>query len=180
MSQTGLAAVVAGTGSQPRLETHDRASQIVARLVCNGHARRAMRVEFPARYFNLLSPTTTGRQGSHDLFDTNFRSAPVIGRSTAPHAARGEDADQLEVFSILNHRLRSPRLRITHRLRGLCLQILRRTAQRRFDWFHHIATTTDFLFFLHDLRNDSLGSPYYSQVLGGCQVHRRRCYTSAQ
>ena len=101
------AAVVAGTGSQPRFEEHDHSSQTAARLFRNGQARRAMLVEFPTRYFNRLARTTTGRQGSHDLFDAHVRSAPVISRHAAAHVALGDDADQLEVFSILNHRLRS-------------------------------------------------------------------------
>ena len=106
MSQTGLAAVVAGTGSQPRLEAHHRASQIIARLIRNGQARRAIRVEFPARSFNRLAPTTTDRQDSHDLFHAHFRGAPVIGRHPETHVTPGDDADQLEVFCILNHRMR--------------------------------------------------------------------------
>jgi hypothetical protein len=37
MNQTGIAAAVAGTGPQPRFEEQDRASQISARLIRNGH-----------------------------------------------------------------------------------------------------------------------------------------------
>jgi hypothetical protein len=54
MNQTGLAAAVAGTGPQPRFEEQDRASQIPARLIRNGHSHRAMRVEFPARFFSCI------------------------------------------------------------------------------------------------------------------------------
>jgi hypothetical protein len=54
MSQTGIAAAVAGTGPQPRFEEPDRASQIPARLIRNGHSHRAMRVEFPARFFSCI------------------------------------------------------------------------------------------------------------------------------
>jgi hypothetical protein len=133
---SGIAAVVAGTGSQPRFEEHDHSSQTAARLFRNGQARHAMRVEFPARFFNRLGHTTT-------------------------HVVPSDDADQLEAFSILNHRLRSRR-------------ILRGTARRRFDRFHHIATTTHFLFFLLDLRNDSFRGAQYTVVLGGFQVHRHR------
>jgi hypothetical protein len=104
------AAVVAGTGSQPRFEEHDHSSQTAARLFRNGQARRAMLVEFPTRYFNRLARTTTGKQGSHDLSDAHARSAPVISRHAAPHVALGDDADQRKVFSILNHRLRSRNL----------------------------------------------------------------------
>ena len=28
--------------------------------------------------------------------------------------------------------------------------------------------------------NDSVRSTHYSRILGGCQVHRRRCYTNSQ
>ena len=59
MNQTMVAAAVAGTGLQPRFEEQDRASQISARLFRNGQAHRAMRVEFPARFFNRLVRTTT-------------------------------------------------------------------------------------------------------------------------
>jgi len=107
MGQAGIAAVVAGTGSQPRFEEQDRASQIAARLIRNGQARHAMRVEFPARFFDRLAFTTTGKQGSDDLFDANFRSVPVTSRHAATHVALGDDTDQPEVFCILNHRLHS-------------------------------------------------------------------------
>jgi hypothetical protein len=59
VNQTKVAALVAGTDSQPRFEGQDRASQITARLFRNGQAHRAMRVEFPARFFNRLVRTTT-------------------------------------------------------------------------------------------------------------------------
>jgi len=161
INQTGIAAVVAGTGSQPRFEERDHASQTAARLIRNGQARPAMLVEFPTHYFNRLARTTTGKQGSHDLFDAHVRSAPVISRSAATHVVPGDDADQLEAFSILTHRLRSRR-------------ILWGTARRRFDRFHHIAATTHLLFFLLDLRNDSFSAAQYTMVLGGFQVHRHR------
>jgi hypothetical protein len=102
-----IAAVVAGAGSQPRFEERDHASQTATRLIRNGQARRTMLVELPARFFNRPARTTTGRQGSHDLFDAHFRSAPVISRHAATHVALGDDADQLKGFCILNHRLRS-------------------------------------------------------------------------
>lgn len=102
-----IAAVVAGTSLQPRFEERDHASQSAARLFRNGQARHAMRVEFPARFFNRLARATTGRQGSHDLSDAHFRGAPVISRHAEMHVALGDDADQLKGFCILNHRLRS-------------------------------------------------------------------------
>ena len=104
---SGIAAVVAGTGSQPRLEEHDHASQTAARLIHNGQARRAMLVGFPTCFVNPLARTTTGTRGLHDLFDAHLRSAPVISRHAATHVVLGDDADQLEWFCILNHRLRS-------------------------------------------------------------------------
>jgi hypothetical protein len=107
MSQIWIAAVVAGTGSQPRFEEQDRASQIPARLIRNGQARHAMRVEFPARFFTRLARTTTGRQGSDDLSDADFRSAPVISNPATTQVALGDAADQLEMSCIFNHRLRS-------------------------------------------------------------------------
>ena len=83
---------------------HADCAAATARLVYNGQARRAMLVEFPARFFNRLARTTTRRQGAHDLFDANVRSAPVISRHAATHVALGDDADQLAVLCILNHR----------------------------------------------------------------------------
>jgi len=87
MSQTRIAAVVVGSGLQPRFEEQDRASQITARLIRNGQAHHAMRVEFPARFFNRLARITKGKQGSDDLSDPDFRSAPVIS-NPAPRMSR--------------------------------------------------------------------------------------------
>jgi hypothetical protein len=63
-----------------------------------------MLVEFPARFCNWLVRATTRRRGTHDLVDANFGSTAVISRHAATHVALGDDADQLEVFCILNHR----------------------------------------------------------------------------
>lgn len=63
VGQTRAAAVRAGTDSQPRLEEQNRASQMTARLFRNGQAHHAMRVEFPARFLNLLARTTGRGQG---------------------------------------------------------------------------------------------------------------------
>jgi hypothetical protein len=63
-----------------------------------------MLVELPARFGNWLICTTTRRRGTHDLVDANFGSTAVISRHAATHVALGDDADQLEVFCILNHR----------------------------------------------------------------------------
>ena len=72
--------------------------------VHHGQARRAMLVEFSARFFNGLIRATTRRRGVHDLVDANFRSMAVISRHAATHVALGDDADQLEIFRIFNHR----------------------------------------------------------------------------
>jgi len=75
-----------------------------ARLVHNGQTRRAMLVELAARFFNRLVRATTRGHGTHDLSDSYFRSVPVIGRHATTHVALGDDADQLKVFCIFNHR----------------------------------------------------------------------------
>ena len=72
-------------------------------FVYDGQARRAMLVEFPAPFFNRLMRAATRRRGPHDLFDTNFGSVAAIRRHAATHVALGDDADQREVFRILNH-----------------------------------------------------------------------------
>jgi hypothetical protein len=53
-SQRWPPALVAGAGSQTKFEERDRASQITARLIRNGQAHHAMRVEFPARFLNCF------------------------------------------------------------------------------------------------------------------------------
>jgi hypothetical protein len=72
--------------------------------VHNGQARRAVLVEFSARFFNWLIRATTRRRRAHDLLDAHVRRAPVIGGHAATDVALGDDADQLEFFCILNHR----------------------------------------------------------------------------
>jgi hypothetical protein len=104
MSQTGVAAVVAGRGSKPRFDERDRASQITARLIRNGQAHHAMRVEFPARFFNRLARTTTSTQGRM-IFPT--RTFEARRSSAATHFALGDDADLIDVLCILTHWLRS-------------------------------------------------------------------------
>ena len=73
-------------------------------FVHDWQARGVMLAEFTARFFNRLMPTATRRRRSHDLFDADFRSVPVIGRNATTHVAFGDDADQFEVLRILNHR----------------------------------------------------------------------------
>jgi len=62
-----------------------------------------MLVEFPARFCNGLIRATTRRRGTHDVFYAYLGSAPVISRHAATHVALGDDADQLEVFCVLNY-----------------------------------------------------------------------------
>ena len=71
--------------------------------VYDGQARRAMLVEFPARFFNRLIRAATGSRGSHDLCDANFRSVPLISRHATTYIALSDNADQFEGFCILNH-----------------------------------------------------------------------------
>ena len=70
---------------------------IAARFIRNGHAHRAMRVKFPARFFNRLARTTTSTQGLRS-FDSRRSSA-------ATYISLGDAADLLDVFPILNHKL---------------------------------------------------------------------------
>lgn len=128
MSQTRIAAVVASTGSQPRLEEHDRTLQVSLSL-SNGSSNLSMRSSRDLRSHetaNAHCPATTAAlsamdklvtrcswsfrrtsstvslaphqadKGLHDLFDANFRSAPIISRHAATHVALGDDADQHE------------------------------------------------------------------------------------
>jgi hypothetical protein len=104
MSQTRIAAVVAGSGLQPRFEEQNRASQITARLIRNGQAHRAMRVKFPARFFNRLTRTSTGKQCRMIFSTSPFESRRS---SVAAQVALGDAAYQLEMSSIFNHCLRS-------------------------------------------------------------------------
>jgi hypothetical protein len=60
--------------------------------------------EFPAPFFNRLICATASRRGAHDLFDANLGSMSVISHHAATHVAFGDDADQLEVFGVRNHR----------------------------------------------------------------------------
>ncbi len=62
-----------------------------------------MLVEFPAGCCNGLIRATTRRRGTHDLFDAYLGSTAVISGHTATHVALSDDADQLQVFCILNH-----------------------------------------------------------------------------
>jgi hypothetical protein len=90
LSDVRMAADIARTGLQPKLDEQDYASQIAARLIRNGQAHRAMRVEFPERFFIRLARTTTSTQDrtivvAH-MFNAN-RSPAVI------RVAFGDTAD---------------------------------------------------------------------------------------
>jgi hypothetical protein len=64
LSDVRMAADIARTGLQPKLDEQDYASQIAARLIRNGQAHRAMRVEFPERFlFVLLAPQQAHKIG---------------------------------------------------------------------------------------------------------------------
>ena len=78
-----------------------------ARLVHDRQACRAMFGEFPSRVVHGFIRTAAGGRGTHDLFNADFGCKAVISRHAATHVALGDDADQLEWFCILNHRLRS-------------------------------------------------------------------------
>jgi len=104
MSQARIAALVTGTGSHLGFEEQERASQITARLIRNGQAHRAMRVKFPARFFNRLTRTSTGKQCRMIFSTSPFESRRS---SVAAQVALGDAACQLEVSCILNHWLRS-------------------------------------------------------------------------
>jgi hypothetical protein len=62
-----------------------------------------MLVEFSARFCNWFIRATTRSRGMHDVCDAHLRSAPVLSRHAATHVALGDDADQLEVFCVLNY-----------------------------------------------------------------------------
>ncbi|HSL05747.1 MAG TPA: hypothetical protein VK901_19675 [Nitrospiraceae bacterium] len=96
---TRMAAVVAGEDSQTQFEKQDCASQIAARLIRNGHAHRAMRVKFPARFLNYLALTTTDTQ-DRMIFSTRTFDARQL--PAAIEGAFGDTADQLEIPCILN------------------------------------------------------------------------------
>ena len=147
-----------------------------ARLVHDGQARRAMLVEFTARFFDWLIRATTRRRGTHDRSDAYLRSAPVISRHATTHVALGDDTDQLESIWSLNHR-RTAAARIAHRSRSVCRRVVRRTARRRFDWFHHITTTTHCLCLIKRVWPRAV---YLSFSADGCLAfeHGYTCWSS--
>ena len=97
-----MAAVAAGTDLHPRLEAQDHASQIAARLIRNGQAHRAMRMKFPARFFNRLVRTKTGKRG---WMTFSTRTLEARQSPAAIEVAIGNVSDQFEVSCILNRRL---------------------------------------------------------------------------
>ena len=111
----------------------------------NWQTRRAMLVQFSARFVKRLTRTTASRRWPHDFFDLNFRSAPVISRHATTHVTLGDDAYQFEMFRILHH-WGATAARRAHRLRSVRGRVSRRTARRRFDGFHDITTTAHVLF----------------------------------
>ena len=63
-----------------------------------------MLVELSARLLNRFLRVATGGRWAHDLSDANVGCSAVISRHAAAHVTLGDDADQLEVLGILNHR----------------------------------------------------------------------------
>jgi hypothetical protein len=105
MYQTGIAAAVAGTGPQRRFQEQVRASQITARLL-SATGNLITRCAWIFRRVSLtvlLSPQQANK--GRKIFPT--RTFEARRSSAATHAALGDDADQLEVYCILNHRPRS-------------------------------------------------------------------------
>lgn len=167
-----MAAVEAGTGLYPRLEAQERASQAPARLIRNGQAHRAMRVKFPARFFNRLVRTTTGKQGRM-IFPTRALEARLS--PAAIQVALGNVSDQFEVSCILNRRLcrrsashASLARRVLPNLAAYSTKVLRLASSPR---------CKDSLSFLlsRSWQRLPFRGMHYPLVLGGCQVHRRRC-----
>jgi hypothetical protein len=104
MSRTRSADGSTGIPLRPSIEEYDCASPITARLIRNGQAHRAMRVKFPARFFNRLTRTSTGKQCRMIFSTSPFESRRS---SVAAQVALGDAAYQLEMSSIFNHCLRS-------------------------------------------------------------------------
>ena len=67
-----------------------------ARLIRNGQAHHAMLVSFRHTSSTVSLTPQQADKSLHDLFDANFRSAPVISRHAATHVALSDDADQHE------------------------------------------------------------------------------------
>ena len=133
LSDTRMAADIAGTGLQTRFGKQDCASQIAARLIRNGQAHRVMRVEFPERFFNRLARATTCTQ---DLTIFVARTFKTNRSPAATQVAFGDTADSLEtscLFSISSTTGCAEKASSYMRLRGACLRIMRRTAQGCFD-----------------------------------------------
>jgi hypothetical protein len=127
MSDTRMAADIAGTGLQTGFEEQNCASQIAARLIRNGQAHRAMRAEFPERFFNRLALATTNTQ------DRTIFVARIFKANPSPAATQigfGDTADSLEtscLFSISSTTGCAEEAGSYMRLRGSCYRIMRRT-----------------------------------------------------
>lgn len=123
-----------------QLVNADRAAA-ATRLVHHWQARSAMLVKFPARFLHGFIRATTRRRRAHDRCDRYLRRASVICGHAATHVALGDDADQFYAVSLLHDR-RAAAARIAYGSRSVCRRVLRRAARRRFDWLHHVTTTT--------------------------------------
>src|SRR5688572_3072987 len=69
----------AGAGSQTRFEVGDRASQITARLIRNGQAHHAMRMDFPERFGTVLLNYNTST-GSADLLTRHTEYCACVAK----------------------------------------------------------------------------------------------------
>ena len=107
-------------------------------------ARRLMFVEFPADVINWLVLVATRGRRFHDFSNADFRALAIIRRHAATHVTLGDDSDQLASLGILDNR-RAAASGFTHGLRRVDRSVFRRTARRRLDWFHHIATAAHFV-----------------------------------
>lgn len=135
VSQTRMAAVVAGLDSQPRLDAQDCTSHIAARLIPQGAG--------------------SSREVSCTSFKPSCSHHYRITGSVTSRCALGHASDQREAPSLLNRRQRRRSVN-TYRLRGACCRIMRRTAQRGLDLVSSLAGAIHCLFFHHDLRHDLL------------------------
>jgi len=104
VSQIGMAAVGANTGSQPRVDQQNRASQAPARLIRNGQARNAMRVEFPARFITDLFAPQQGIRANNLLDDCQS--------STGTHIPLDKVADQ--PIDVLHFQRQATSFRVAH------------------------------------------------------------------
>jgi hypothetical protein len=129
-------------------------------------------VEFPARFFNRLVRTKTGKRG---WMTFSTRTLEARESPAAIEVALGNVSDQFEVSCILNRRLcrrsashASLMRRVLPNLAAYSTKVLRLAPSPR---------CNDSLSFLpsRSLQRLPFRAIDYLLVLRGCQVHRRRC-----